>query len=86
MKILTASITASILAVGLGLFSLSAAQAAPFAPVMPAVEQGASSGEIILVAQGCGPGFHRGPYGACRPLFSCPLGWHPGPYGKRCFR
>lgn len=22
-----------------------------------------------LAAQGCGPGFHRGPYGYCRPLY-----------------
>ena len=39
MKILAAS----ALALGLGLFSLSAAQAMPLAPVMPAVEQGAPS-------------------------------------------
>jgi hypothetical protein len=82
MKILAAS----ALALGLGLFSLSAAQAAPLAPTMPAVEQGVPSVEIIPVAQGCGPGFHRGPYGGCRPLFTCPPGWHTGPYGKRCFR
>jgi len=82
MKILAVS----ALALGLGLASLTAAAAAPLAPVLPAIDQGASSAEIILVAQGCGPGFHRGPYGACRPLYSCPPGWHTGPYGKRCFR
>jgi hypothetical protein len=53
---------------------------------MPAVERGAPSADIIPVAQGCGPGFHRGPAGACRPLYTCPPGWHTGPYGKRCFR
>ncbi|AMN43258.1 GCG_CRPN prefix-to-repeats domain-containing protein [Rhodoplanes sp. Z2-YC6860] len=26
-----------------------------------------ASPDTILVAQGCGPGFHRGPYGRCRP-------------------
>lgn len=24
--------------------------------------------ELLLVAQGCGPGFRRGPYGGCRPF------------------
>lgn len=55
-------------------------QAMPAAPAQP------GPGEITLVAQGCGPGYHRGPYGACRPLFSCPRGWHSGPFGRRCFR
>jgi hypothetical protein len=41
---------------------------------------------VIQVFGGCGPGWHRGPYGACRPLFNCPPGWHTGPYGRRCFR
>ncbi|WP_315705683.1 MULTISPECIES: GCG_CRPN prefix-to-repeats domain-containing protein [unclassified Bradyrhizobium] len=83
---LTKILAASALAIGLGLFGLSGAQAAPVSPIAPAVEQGTSAGEIILVAQGCGPGFHRGPRGACRPLYNCPPGWHIGPYGKRCFR
>jgi hypothetical protein len=39
----------------------SAAQAMPLAP-----EQAPAS-IIIQVAGGCGPGFHRGPYGGCRP-------------------
>ena len=72
---------ASVLALGLGLAAVSASLAMPVAPLGPT--QGAS--EVIQVAQGCGPGFHRGPYGACRPLYSCPAGWHPGPYGKQCF-
>jgi hypothetical protein len=80
------TLAVAALALGLGLFSLPAVQAAPLAPVMPALAQGASSVEIIQVAQGCGPGFHRGPRGACRPLYNCPRGWHTGPYGKRCFR
>ena len=73
-------LVASALAVGLGLMAVSA-QAMPVYPV-----DKSAPNEIIRVAQGCGPGFHRGPGGACRPLFSCPLGWHPGPYGKKCFR
>jgi hypothetical protein len=83
MKILAAS----ALALGLGLFSLSTSQAMPLAPVAPAADQ-AASGEIILVAQGCGPGFRRGPRGAClpmRPVLRCPPGMHPGPFG-RCVR
>ena len=73
-------LVASAFAVGLGLLTVSA-QAMPVAPVsQPA------SRDIIHVAQGCGPGFHRGPAGACRPLYNCPRGFHTGPYGKRCFR
>jgi hypothetical protein len=34
----------------------------------------------------CGPGWHRGPYGGCRPMFNCPPGWHSGPFGRHCFR
>jgi hypothetical protein len=72
-------VAASLLSLGLGLAAVSASQAMPVAPIA------SSQPEVIKVAQGCGPGFHRGPYGACRPLYSCPLGWHPGPYGKQCF-
>jgi hypothetical protein len=38
------------------------------------------------VACGCGWGWHRGPYGGCRPLYNCPPGFHTGPYGRHCFR
>jgi hypothetical protein len=41
--------------------SLSPVQAMP-APSDP----GASPASVILVAGGCGLGFHRGPYGGCR--------------------
>jgi hypothetical protein len=75
MKILAAS----LLSLGLGLAAVTASQAIPVAPIA------SSQPEVIQVAQGCGPGFHRGPYAACRPLYSCPPGWHPGPYGKQCF-
>jgi hypothetical protein len=71
-------LAASALALGLGLAGVSASQAMPVAPPAP------SQAEVIQVAQGCGPGFHRGPYGACRPLYSCPPGWHTGPFGRRC--
>jgi hypothetical protein len=45
--------------------------------------------EVIQVAGGCGPGWHRGPYGGCRrnyaypALHACPRGYHIGP-GGRC--
>lgn len=43
----------------------------------------------ISIAGGCGPGWHRGPYGGCRKNFknpaahACPRGFHVGP-GGRC--
>ena len=79
MKILSVS----ALAIGLSLGAVSASLAMPIAP--PDTSQGASA-NTIQVAGGCGPGWHRGPYGGCRPLYNCPPGWHPGPFGKRCFR
>lgn len=78
MKILAAS----AFSLALGLMSISA-QAMPLAPID---QSGATSRDVVQVAGGCGIGFHRGPYGGCRPLYNCPPGWHPGPYGKRCFR
>jgi hypothetical protein len=79
MKILAAS----TFAIGLGLMGMSASQAMPLAALDRAQT---AFGDVIRVADGCGPGMHRGPYGACRPLYSCPPGWHSGPYGYRCFR
>lgn len=73
-------LVASAFAIGLGLMA-APAQAMPLYPVDRAV-----SNEVIQVAQGCGPGMHRGPRGACRPLYNCPRGWHSGPFGRRCFR
>jgi hypothetical protein len=72
---------ASAFAIGLGLITMSA-QAMPLAPI----DHPAASPDIIHVAQGCGIGMHRGPAGACRPLYSCPPGWHTGPFGKKCVR
>jgi hypothetical protein len=74
-------IAASAFAIGLGLMAVSTSQAMPISPV-----DKSASNEIIRVAQGCGPGMHRGPGGMCRPLYNCPPGWHTGPYGKECFR
>jgi hypothetical protein len=58
------------------------AGAMPLAPRAPA--QGA---DVIEVAGGCGPGWHRGPYGGCLRNFAdpaahaCPRGFHIGPGG-----
>jgi hypothetical protein len=43
--------------------SLGAAHAMPLAPL-----SAADSTSVIQVAQGCGPGFARGPMGRCRPM------------------
>ena len=69
-------IAAAIISLG----ALSVAQAMPVAPA-PA------DGLTTLVAQGCGPGFHRGPAGRCRPnigpiIRPCPPGFHRGPLGR----
>ncbi len=71
----------SALAIGLGLLGMTASQAMPVTPL-----DQAASVDIIHVAGGCGPGWHRGPYGGCRPMYNCPPGWHSGPFGRRCFR
>src|SRR4051812_49628880 len=54
---------AALVAGGLGM--ASAAQAAPIGAGLAGA---AGDGLITHVAQGCGPGFHRGPYGGCRPF------------------
>jgi len=71
----------SILGLGLGLAAMTASQAMPLAPL-----DQAAAANTIRVAGGCGPGWHRGPYGGCRPMYNCPPGWHSGPFGRRCFR
>jgi hypothetical protein len=64
---------------GIGL--VSSADALPLATLNQIQD-----GLTIQVYDGCGWGRHRGPFGACRPLYNCPPGWHPGPFGRRCFR
>ena len=44
-------------------FIAFSAQAMPTASLKGA----SNSGHVIKVAGGCGPGWHRGPYGHCRP-------------------
>lgn len=71
----------SAFAIGVSLMVMSASQAMPLAPLQPSAQS-----DTIRVAGGCGPGWHRGPYGGCRPMYNCPPGWHSGPFGRRCFR
>jgi hypothetical protein len=43
---------------------------------------------VVKVAEGCGPGWWRGPNGRCHPMArgrACPVGYHLGPEGKRCW-
>lgn len=82
----------AICAASVALLSLAAApvHAMPVAPLDAAPE-------ITLVAQGCGPGWYRGPYGRCRPMGYAPgyvvpaprvygyYGYRPYPYARRCW-
>jgi len=64
------------------LLTAAGAHAMPLAPLAP------TPADVIEVAGGCGPGWHRGPYGGCRRnyakpwLHPCPRGWYLGPYGR----
>lgn len=71
-------------AAGLVFAAASAAQAMPLSGDVG----GVSSPHVILVAGGCGPGFHRGPYGGCRPN-GAPVPYWRGPgwrYYNGCWR
>jgi opacity protein-like surface antigen len=75
-------IAKSILAALLALGMAASAQAAM---VAPPVQKGAA---VTLVAEGCGPGWWRGPAGHCHPMAVgrvCPRGYHLGPEGHRCW-
>ena len=68
-------------AMALGLAGLGgAAQAMPLGG-----EPNVGALDVTLVAQGCGPGMHRGPAGGCRPNFG-PRGYGPPRHaGPGCF-
>src|SRR3979409_2660403 len=68
-------LAASALAIGLGFAAISASQAMPIAPLD---QSQAAPEDTIRVAGGCGPGWHRGPYGGCRPMDNYPPGVHSG--------
>jgi hypothetical protein len=69
---------AALVAGGLGM-----ASAANAAPIGAGLAGAAGDGLITHVAQGCGPGFHRGPYGGCRPFRG---GFYGAPrFERRCW-
>jgi hypothetical protein len=65
-------------------FSLATAADATVMPAPIAADNTA----IVKVAEGCGPGWWRGPGGRCHPFAvgrACPWGYHLGPWGRRCW-
>jgi len=74
---------AALVVGGMGL--ASGANAAPAAPASGL----AGSGLVEHVAEGCGPGFFRGPRGVCRPMrggYGRPaFGPRPGYGPRRCW-
>ena len=58
-------------AMALGLAALSGG-----AQAMPVAADAGASAAITLIAQGCGPGMHRGPRGGCLPNYG-PRGYGP---------
>jgi hypothetical protein len=71
-----------LVSVALGFGLVTAASAAMIAPIRDA------EGVVIKVAEGCGPGFWRGPGGRCHPFATnraCPPGYHLGPERRRCW-
>ena len=74
-RIFATALTATLLTV-----AASASHAVPIAPL-------AAQSNIVVVAGGCGAGWHRGPYGGCLRNFAnpaahaCPRGYHIGPGG-----
>jgi hypothetical protein len=70
---------ATALVAGAGFVLAAPAGAMPIAPL-----DQAEAGQVIQVFGGCGFGWHRGPFGGCRPLYNCPPGWHTGPFGRVC--
>jgi hypothetical protein len=68
---------------------LSIALAAPASAWPLQSTDGPSSDLVVRIAGGCGPGWHRGPYGGCLrnyanpAVHACPRGYHIGP-GGRC--
>jgi hypothetical protein len=68
--ILAAAAASSLLFGGIGAASAMTAGAIPLASD--------SAPAVTLVSGGCGPAFHRGPYGGCRPNFGGYGGRGPG--------
>jgi hypothetical protein len=68
-------------------FLVSTLMGAGVASAMPLAPMAPTGGDVIEIAGGCGPGWHRGPYGGCLRNYAnpaahaCPRGFHVGPYG-----
>ena len=65
-------------------FGLATAANAGIAPA----PVGSAGDLVIKVAEGCGPGWWRGPEGRCHPMARgrvCPRGYHLGPDARRCW-
>lgn len=84
----------TVFASTLALLGLAAAVPADAMPFPSLADQAPSA--ITLTAGGCGIGFHRGPYGGCRPNRGYAYGYrpyaygyhpyaHPYGYGRRCW-
>lgn len=68
-----------------GAISAFAAVDSKAAPAGPAGIVNGSNSEIVLVAQGCGRGWHRGPRGRCVRNTGPGMGacwWTHGPHGR----
>jgi len=83
MKTLLAAALMMVLLGGAG--PVRAVPLAPYAPELPS--------DLVMIAEGCGVGFHRGPNGVCRPqakgpalmrIFArkCPVGYRRNLLGK----
>jgi hypothetical protein len=68
--------TLAFVGAAVGCFLSASAFALPAAPLDL---KGGS--DLVLVADGCGPGYHRNPWGHCKPnLYPTPYGFYPAPY------
>jgi hypothetical protein len=66
--------------------SIAGASAMPLGPTdQPSATEQTGNPNLVLVAEGCGIGFHRGPWGGCRPNISpaWPCHWVRTPWGPR---
>ncbi len=72
---------------------MAAALISPAQAALKLAPPASHGGAIILVEGGCGPDYHRGPEGRCRPNWrewergwrACPPGYHLGREGQRCW-
>lgn len=72
---------ASLLAVAVLAGASSAAFALPTLPALGGIAAPGASALVLRVANGCGPGGYRGPYGACHSYGTGPFpGGYYGPF------